>query len=245
MRFLTHKGHSGHTVDSHGSRRRTSQPSLTPSRPTKNPQTHTRTTARRARSPPSQRSSPPNPAADSEKTTPSEPDPADSTAPRAPPRACSKAGARRNEGARSRCVLAAGSAAGTPNELESREAEAGECHGGGEATSLKLGCARVSKGCHRKIFRGHNFESCADKFVISIKFRFFSSLPLWEISWISLLFGIRSVRPESDLQNPTAHTTHAAGAAHRGTRLSAAPHSITNMSLFYQTNVTLLCDRAG
>ena len=69
-----------------------------------------------------------------------------------------------------------------------------------------------------------NFEAIISNRVcqISIKFRFFSSLQLWQISWISPLFG--SIRTAvSNTQNPT----------HTHSRLSAA-HTIT-MSLFYQT----------
>ena len=51
--------------------------------------------------------------------------------PRAPPRAVLEGG-RRNEGARGRRV-AAGGAAGAPDELETREAEAGVRYGRGEA----------------------------------------------------------------------------------------------------------------
>ena len=80
-----------------------------------------------------------------------------------------------------------------------------------------LGCPRVSKGCHRK-FRGlHNFESCVTNFdkisVFSLRSR---KGPRWQISWISTLFGIRSV---SDLQNenpPTPLTRLAARSAAAG-----------------------------
>ena len=149
-----HRGEPGHTSDkrdtrTHGSDEPHNHPSqvtstkIPSSRPTN---AHTRTTARRARSRPSLRSSP-NHAADSEKTTPSEvPDPAECRLPlpeRLPAGAapascsCARKRSRRNEGARSSRCVAAGGAARTPNELESREAEAGVCHGG--EASLKLG----------------------------------------------------------------------------------------------------------
>ena len=46
-------------------------------------------------------------------------------------------------------------------------------------------------------------------------------------------------RQSTEVRTPHPARTHAAGAAHRGTRLSAA-HTIT-MSLFYQT-ISLLCE---
>ena len=91
-----------------------------------------------------------------------------------------------------------------------------------------MGLVRVSKGCHRK-FRGHNFESCVTNFD---KISFFSLRSRYGKfrGFHPSYYKIRSV---SDLQNPTATPLTQAGAAHRGTRLSAA-HTIT-MSLFYQT----------
>ena len=85
----------------------------------------------------------------------------------------------------------------------------------GQLNRHTLGCPRVSKGCHRK-FRGHNFESCVTNFdkisVFSLRSR---KGPRWQISWISTLFGIRSV---SDLQNenPTPLTRLAARSAAAG-----------------------------
>ena len=62
---------------------------------------------------------------------PSEPDPASTRSQSASPRLLESG--RRNEGACGRRVLAAGSAAGAPDKLETREAEAGMRNGRGEA----------------------------------------------------------------------------------------------------------------
>ena len=103
---------------------------------------------------------------------------------------------------------------------------------GGAWGKKDLGLARVSKGCHMK-FRGHNFESCVTN---CAKISFFSLRSRYGKfrGFHPSYYKIRSV---SDLQNPTATPLTQAGAAHRGTRLSA-PHTIT-MLLFYQT-ITVL-----
>ena len=96
-----------------------------------------------------------------------------------------------------------------------------------------LGLVRVSKGCHRK-FRGHNFESCVTNFD---KISFFSLRSRYGKFRGFHPSNYKIFRSVSDLQNPTATPLTQAGAAHRGTRLSA-PHTIT-MLLFYQT-ITVL-----
>ena len=133
-----HRGEPGHTRETrdtraharaHGSHGRTSQPSTQTQR-------HTRTTTRRPKPRPTQQPqeqpqarSRPLPAADSEEAAPSEPDPASTRSQSASPRLL-EGGARRNEGARGRCVYTAGGAVGgqtepplAPDELKTREAE--------------------------------------------------------------------------------------------------------------------------
>ena len=76
----------------------------------------------------------PLPAVDSEEAAPSEPDPAASRSQSASPRLLegSSKAKKRNESARSRRVTAGG-APRAPDELETREAEAGMRNGRGEA----------------------------------------------------------------------------------------------------------------
>ena len=69
--------------------------------------------------------------------------------------------------------------------------------------ALKLGLARVSKGCHMK-FRGHNFESCVTN---CAKISFFSLRSRYGKfrGFHPSYYKIRSV---SDLQNPTGPQPH-------------------------------------
>ena len=127
----THTGHARDTRAHKGTR--ITQTNLT----TIQTQRHTRTTTRPAQHP--QARSRPLPAADSEEAAPSEPDPAFTRSQSASPRLLE--GGRRNEGARGRCVTAGGAARAqtgrqtdrAPNELETRETEAGMRNGRGEA----------------------------------------------------------------------------------------------------------------
>jgi len=111
-------------------------------------QQHTpRTSARRPKPRPTQQpqaQSRPLPAADSEEATPSKPDPASTRSQSASPRLLESG--RRNEGACGRRV-AAGSAAGAPDKLKTREAEAGMRNGRGEADLGAQGRDHEG-GCH-------------------------------------------------------------------------------------------------
>jgi hypothetical protein len=127
-----HRGEPGHTRDTRDTRtHKGTQTNLTTN------QTHQqqtpRTSARRPKPRPTQQPqarSQPLPAADSEEAAPSKPDPASARSQSASPRLLK--GGRRNEGACGRRVTAGG-AAGTPDKLEAREAEAGMRNGRGEA----------------------------------------------------------------------------------------------------------------
>jgi len=127
-----HRGEPGHTRDTRDTRTHKGiQTNLTTNQ---THQQHTpRTSARRPKPRPTkqpQARSRPLPAADSEEAAPSKPDPASARSQSASPRLLE--GGRRNEGACGRRVTAGG-AAGTPDKLEAREAEAGMRNGRGEA----------------------------------------------------------------------------------------------------------------
>ena len=132
----THGTHTGHT-GAHGHTDHTDEPHNHP-----NPTTLTRTTTRRPKPYRNRgRLNSRRPGADrSPRPTQKRPPPANPTlpppAPRAPPRpapARKRSANGRNEGARGRCVSTAGGAARAPDELETREAEAGMRNGRGEA----------------------------------------------------------------------------------------------------------------
>jgi hypothetical protein len=87
-----------------------------------------------------------------------------------------------------------------------------------------------------------NFEAIISNRVsqISIKFRFFHfASAMANFVDFTPLRNLFRERRSTEVRTPHPARTHAAGAAHRGTRLSAA-HTIT-MSLFYQT-ISLLCE---
>jgi len=127
----THTGHTGH-ADAQRHTDHTDEPHNHPNPPTTHTP-HVSGSARRPKPRPTQQPqarSRPLPAADSEEAAPSEPDPASTRSQSASPRLLESG--RRNEGACGRRV-AAGSAAGAPDKLETREAEAGMRNGRGEA----------------------------------------------------------------------------------------------------------------
>ena len=131
----THRGHTRDTRAHTGTR--ITQTNLT----TIQTQRHTRSPARPRDGRNRGRLNSRRPGADrSPRPTQKRPPPANPTlpppAPRAPPRpapARKRSANGRNEGARGRCVSTAGGAARAPDELETREAEAGMRNGRGEA----------------------------------------------------------------------------------------------------------------
>ena len=82
----------------------------------------------------------------------------------------------------------------------------------------RLGCIRVSNGCHRK-FRGHNFDSCVTNFDKISVFLFAPAMA----NFVDFPATVRNSLPRctSNVQNPTHRALTTQRGAQRGARRAA------------------------